>query len=78
MEGISRHLSRIRPTPSVQERLMLEDRQEGPDEGYLRTLNPEEREQFVQERETVRKGGKRSSSSSRRRRKNYTRRRSFF
>jgi hypothetical protein len=88
MENISEHLSRIRPVPSVQERLMLEDRQEGPDEGYLRTLNPEEREQFLQERETVRKGGskrssskKRSSSSKRRKRKkrkNYTRKRRFF
>ena len=80
MEGISRHLSRIRPVPSVQKRLMLEDRQEDPDEDYLRTLNPREKEQFLQQRETVRKGGSKQSSRKRRRRKNknYTRRRSFF
>ena len=29
MENISKHLSRIGPVPSVQERLMLEDRQTG-------------------------------------------------
>ena len=29
MRGVSEHLSRIAPIPSVQERLMLEDRQTG-------------------------------------------------
>jgi len=78
MENISEHLSKMRPVPSVQTRLMLEDRQEEPDEDYLRTLNPEKREQFLQERETVRKGGsKRSSRKSSRKNKNYTRTRFF-
>ena len=80
MKNISEHLSKMTPTPGVQTRLMLEDRQEEPDEDYLRTLNPREREQFLQQRETVRKGGrKRSKQSSRKkRRKNYTRRTRFF
>ena len=34
MEDISRHLSRIGPIPSVQERLMLEDRQTGSGIGF--------------------------------------------
>ena len=62
MEGISRHLSRIRPVPSLQERLMLEDKDKDRKGGSKRSSSKK----------------RSSSSRRRRKNKYYTRRKRFF
>ena len=62
IETVSRYLSRYKPDTGVHNRLMLEEMQGGPDEDYLRTLGPQDRERFLRERGTQTGRGKRSKN----------------